>query len=273
MKTSHWLVGAVGLTMFQGCTSSPSGGSPAGDAGGSDSTAQPETGGGEEAGAADAMVDATPAADAGSADGGASDASEDAGSADGGASDASEDAGSADGGGDAIATGADACTGDWLDTSSLYPGITPDAGAVILHAAGSGTQNYECEGVADDGGTSYAWTFTGPQANLDDCTGTLIGHHFASEAGASAPEWETLDDTYVIGSKKVSYTPDGGASSIPWLLLQATAHGGTGTLSNANWISRANTAGGVAPTTACGASNVGTTQDIDYTADYYFWGP
>jgi len=257
MKTSHWLVGAVGLSVLQGCSSSSTNsGSPINDAGGSDGTA-PETGD-AEAGASDAMVDAAPATDGGAADG---------------ASDASDDGGSADAAGDAIATGADACTGEWLDTSSLYPGITPDAGAVLLHAAGSGTQNYECEAVDDDGGTSYVWTFTGPAANLDDCTGTLIGHHFASEAGASAPEWETLDGTYVIGSKKVSYTPDGGAGSIPWLLLEATTHGGSGTLSNANWISRANTAGGVAPTTACGASNVGNTQDIDYTADYYFWGP
>jgi len=257
MKTSHWLVGAVGLSLFQGCSSSsPNGGSPVSDAGGSDgTTVEP---GNTEAGAVDALAEAAPVADAGAADG-SSDAS-------------SEDAGSADAAGDAVAMG-DACTGAWLDTSSLYPGITPDAGAVILHAAGSGTQNYECEGVDDDGGTSYSWTFTGPAANLDDCTGTLIGHHFASEAGASAPEWETLDGTYVIGSKKVSYTPDGGAGSIPWLLLEATTHGGSGTLSNANWISRANTAGGVAPTTACGASNVGNTQDIDYTADYYFWGP
>jgi hypothetical protein len=192
-----------------------------------------------------------------------------------GVADAS-DAGSSDGGGDAVAPETDAaCSGDWLDASWVYPGVTPDAGAVILHAAGSGTQNYQCQAVDtdSDAGPTYEWVFVGPQANLDDCNATLIGHHFASEAGAAAPEWQTLDGTYVIGSKKVSYTPDGGSGSIPWLLLEATAHGGTGTLSNANWISRANTMGGNAPAAACTASNVGTVQDIDYTADYFFWGP
>jgi hypothetical protein len=118
-----------------------------------------------------------------------------------------------------------------------------------------------------------ATTTLGRPMSLDDCHATLIGHHFASEAGASAPEWQTLDGTYVIGSKKVAYTPDGGSGSVPWLLLEATAHGGTGTLNQADWISRANTDGGIAPSTTCDSTTVGTTQDVGYTVDYYFWGP
>ncbi len=254
MKLSRWSVGTVGMVLLQGCSSS-SGGTPTASNDGSveGASQEPE---GDAGGAADSGV---------ALDSSANDASADGPIGDGAIT---------DGGGDAVATGSDAaCTGAWLNASDLYPGVTPDAGAVILHAAGNGTQNYECEAVDSDAGTTYEWVFTGPQADLDDCNATLIGHHFASEAGVSAPEWQTLDGTYVIGSKKVSYTPDGGAASIPWLLLEATAHGGDGTLSNANWVSRANTAGGIAPTTACTASNVGATQDVDYTADYYFWGP
>jgi hypothetical protein len=258
MKMSHWAVGTVGVVLLQGCSSSSGGGGgggmPSNDGGaGSDATQGLEGGGN----GSDAEADTGPVVDGG---GGVLEAS----------ADASGDGGSVDGGSDAVA-----CSGEWLDASWIYPEVMPDAGAVILHAAGSGTQNYECEAVDpdSDAGPTYEWVFTGPQANLDDCNAALIGHHFASEAGASAPEWQTLDGTYVIGSKKVSFIPDGGAESIPWLLLEATAHGGTGTLSNANWISRANTAGGITPTTACTVSNVGVTQDVDYTADYFFWGP
>jgi len=195
--------------------------------------------------------------------------------ADGGVESGGPDA--ADGGSDALAEGG-GCSGDWLDATALSPSIVPDAGVVILHAAGSGTQNYQCQSIASDGGVdggaTYGWVFIGPQATLDDCNATLIGHHFASEAGAAAPEWQTLDGTYVIGSKRVAYTPDGGAGSVPWLLVQATAHGGSGTLSNADWVSRANTDGGIAPpSTTCDSTSVGTTQDVGYTADYYFWGP
>ncbi len=241
MKMSHALACAL---LVQGCSSS------------SNNPTQGEDGG-AEGGAPEASVATSEA--------GASDAGN-------GGMDSSAPDSAADAGGDALADDG-ACPGDWLDTTSLDPSIVPDAGSVILHAAGSGTQNYECEAVTTDGAVSYAWVFVGPRANLDDCHATLIGQHFASEAGAAAPEWQTLDGTYVIGSKKVAFTPDGGAGSVPWLLLQATSHGGTGTLSNADWVSRAHTDGGIAPTSTCDGTTVGATQNVGYSADYYFWGP
>jgi Protein of unknown function (DUF3455) len=182
--------------------------------------------------------------------------------------------GASDGGGDAQEADG-GCPASWLDTTAIYAALTPDAGTAILHAAGAGTQDYQCEPTTlADGGMSFTWTLTGPEATLADCAGTTLGHHFASDGGAAAPEWQTLDGTYVIGSRKVAYTPDGGASSVAWLLLQATAHGGTGTLSNAAWISRVNTDGGVAPGMGCDSTTPsGTTTKVGYTADYYFWGP
>jgi hypothetical protein len=168
-----------------------------------------------------------------------------------------------------------ACPSSW----TLVP-VLPDAGQnlvpdgglppMLIHAAATGTQNYTCTATTGDAGTTYAWLFVGPQANLDDCNQQLIAHHFASEAGAAAPEWQTVDQSYVIASKKQVYTPD--ASAVPWLLLQETSNGGSGTISKTLWIQRLYTSGGVAPTTTCDQNNVNTNQNVAYTADYYFYG-
>ena len=164
------------------------------------------------------------------------------------------------------------CPSTWTATPDVgVPGLdVPDGGGgVILHGAASGTQNYMCE--ANDAG--YSWTFTGPQANLDDCSSNLIAHHFASDAGPTAPEWQTLDNSYVIGKKIAAYTPDGGSGSVPWLLLQETSNGGSGVIAQTLYIQRLFTDGGVAPTSTCDQGTVGTTMQQPYTADYYFYGP
>ncbi len=156
----------------------------------------------------------------------------------------------------------------------------PDGGVVILHAVANGTQDYACTGTfidagADggDAGESFAWAFVAPEAQLDDCNATLIGHHFASEAGAAAPQWQTLDGTYVIGHKVAAYTPDGGSGSIPWLLSAATSTSGSGTLSRTTYVQRLDTAGGNPPSTGCDQGALGMTQKVPYSADYYFYGP
>jgi hypothetical protein len=167
------------------------------------------------------------------------------------------------------------CPAAWTDLPDAGAALAvPDGGGnVLIHAAGSGTQNYTCEGTTTDAGTSYAWTFVGPAATLDDCASNLIGHHFASEAGAAAPEWETLDNSYVIGHKIAAYTPDGGASAVPWLLLQASSSGGSGTIAQTLYVQRLFTSGGIAPTTTCDNTTAGTSVQQPYTADYYFYGP
>jgi hypothetical protein len=158
---------------------------------------------------------------------------------------------------------------------TVDPSITvPDGGgAVLLHASGSGTQNYMCtQTTVDGGGTAYAWALVTPEATLSDCNGAPIGHHFASEAGSTAPEWQTTDGTFVVGHKIGTFTPDGGAGSIAWFLLQGTEHGGAGTLSNAQYIQRLFTDGGVAPPSSCDEAAVGMMLDVPYGADYYFFG-
>jgi hypothetical protein len=165
------------------------------------------------------------------------------------------------------------CPSSWTATPAVPAALDiPDGGTTVLvHAAASGTQNYTCEQVTTDAGSAYAWIFVGPEADLHDCNANLIGHHFATDGGA--PEWMTIDSAYVVGKKYAAFTPDGGASSVPWLLVQAASTGGTGAIANAEWVHRLNTDGGITPTSTCDSSNSGTTEKVGYTADYYFYGP
>ena len=206
------------------------------------------------------------------------------------APDAATDSGSdvkADG--DAVADGDAGCPSTWMVAPTVDSTITlpADGGSLLLHAFGTGTQNYTCTAttVAGDAGadadaadgdaadtatTTYAWTLTAPEADLKDCAGVKIGTHFASAAGATAPEWMTLDGTYVIAARKAAYTAD--ATAIPWLLLQKTSVSGTGTLSKTLYIQRTNTTAGKAPATGCDATTVAATTKVAYTADYWFFG-
>jgi hypothetical protein len=162
------------------------------------------------------------------------------------------------------------CPPSWTAEPVVDPSImvSADGGGVLLHAAATGTQNYVCESIAD-GGT--AWTFVGPEADLIDYRGVLIGHHFASEGGSAAPEWQLDDGTFVIGHKLAQFVPDGGAASIPWLLLEAVDHSDGGVLAEATYVQRLNTNGGIAPTSGCDV-DAGVAK-VSYSADYYIYGP
>jgi hypothetical protein len=186
--------------------------------------------------------------------------------------DVETDAHASDGGPDAADSGepGDAsCSGAWtaVPTVNAAIAVPADAGdVVLLHAFGTGSQNYACQQASDGG---FGWVFVGPQADLLDCNGQTIGHHFASDGGPSKPEWMLTDNSYVIASKVAAF--DGGSASIPWLLLQATANSDAGTLATANYIQRLNTDGGLMPTTACDVDS--GVQMVPYTADYYFYQP
>jgi hypothetical protein len=158
------------------------------------------------------------------------------------------------------------CTASWLAPPAVNPSIAvpADGGAVLLHATGVGTQNYACQTTAD-GGTG--WSLLGPAADLSDCRGAIIGHHFASDGGAASPEWQSNDGTFVVGHKVAALATDGG-TSVPSLLLQAVARGGSGTLSQTAYVQRLDADGGA----ALGPCNAGDTLEVPYAADYYFYG-
>lgn len=133
---------------------------------------------------------------------------------------------------------------------------------VVLVAHASGAQIYTCKQGINGG---YVWTLRGPEAELRDSSGTVIGRHYAG------PTWKHNDGSEVTG-KAVAQVDSPDANSIPWLLLTATGHSGSGVLSRVTSIQRIHTAGGRPPAAADRrASNQNSDVKSSYAADYYFY--
>jgi hypothetical protein len=76
-------------------------------------------------------------------------------------------------------------------------------------------------------------------------------------AQLAGPSWETLDGSLVTGTRLAS-APAPEPTAIPWLLLKAASHAGSGTLANVTFIQRLGTVGGIAPATGCDDAHLGT---------------
>jgi hypothetical protein len=138
----------------------------------------------------------------------------------------------------------------------------PDGEHLVLTAHASGVQIYTCQQSSEG---KYAWTLKGPEAELRDRSGALIGRHYAG------PTWELKDGSSVTG-KPVARADSPDANSVPWLLLNATGHEGNGTLSSVTSIQRIETHGGQPPAASgCDASRQGSDAKSPYTGDYYFY--
>jgi hypothetical protein len=80
-----------------------------------------------------------------------------------------------------------------------------------------------------------------------------------------------MDGSSVVG-KLVARVDSPDPNSIPWLLLNADKHSGSGILSSVTSIQRIHTQGGQPPTADhCDASTQGNEVQSKYTADYYFY--
>jgi hypothetical protein len=94
------------------------------------------------------------------------------------------------------------------------------ANSPAVELQGRGVQIYTCEQVS--GG--FAWRLKAPEAALLDAAGTEVGRHFAG------PSWQAKDGSTVVGEPLVSsQSPTEG--SIPWLVLRAKSHTGSGIFS------------------------------------------
>ncbi len=133
---------------------------------------------------------------------------------------------------------------------------------LVLWGHASGDQIYICQS-STPGDSQFAWVLSAPDANLVDDNGEAIAKHFAG------PTWQSTDGSQVKGKVVSQAAPD--PDSIPWLLLTATDHTGTGIMSDVRTIRRLNTKGGKAPTTGCDAQHQGEKSRVSYTADYYFY--
>jgi len=139
----------------------------------------------------------------------------------------------------------------------------PAGEKVVWRAHASGVQIYVCQAGADG---KPQWVLKGPQAELRNDAGTVIGQHYAG------PTWKHQDGSEVTGKVAArADSPD--STSIPWLLLTASGHSGGGALSRVTTIQRIHTKGGQIPAASCDASRLGTEEKSPYTADYYFYAP
>ena len=142
---------------------------------------------------------------------------------------------------------------------------TPAGEQIVLRARASGAQIYVCDRAPD--GKSQ-WILKAPDAELFDDKGAVIGHHSAG------PAWRHKDGSEVTGKAMArSESPD--ADSIPWLLVSATGHAGSGVLARVTSIQRLHTLGGQPPPAAtCDpARQKGKEARVPYRADYYFYAP
>lgn len=132
--------------------------------------------------------------------------------------------------------------------------------AAAIEAFGKGVQIYACKAS----GGSLAWTLKAPDATLADAKGQAIGKHFAG------PSWQANDGSTVVGEPlNASPSPDAGA--IPWLVLHAKSHTGSGTMATVQYIVRERTEGGMAPASGCDAGHVGNEVRVPYSAVYLFF--
>jgi hypothetical protein len=136
----------------------------------------------------------------------------------------------------------------------------PDGNRLLFHADAEGVQIYACQA---SGSAAPAWVFTEPEAELFDRHNHLVATHY------KGPTWQARDGSTVVGTKLAASQPD--PNSIPWLLLQGTAHTGDGRMSEVTFIQRLNTQLGLAPATGCDADHIGAIARVDYTATYYFY--
>jgi hypothetical protein len=145
---------------------------------------------------------------------------------------------------------------------SVPDNLKPPSGQrLMFRGHATGVQIYTCQTSA--GGST--WQLTAPDAKLVDDTGKEIATHFAG------PTWQSPDGSLVKGKVVSQSSPD--AEAIPWLLLTAVEHNGTGVMNDVSFIQRLNTKGGKALVLGCDSQHQGAKVQINYTADYYFYAP
>lgn len=139
----------------------------------------------------------------------------------------------------------------------------PVGNKVFLVGHATGVQIYACGTTATGG---FAWSLLAPRATLYDDAGKPIVTHFAG------PTWRARDGSTVVGQLAAKVIVD--RTAIPWLKLSGTGVAGPDgdRLAETSYIQRIATVGGVMPPAGeCNETTAGTSSEVPYTADYYFW--
>ena len=150
------------------------------------------------------------------------------------------------------------------DQAMLPAAVQAPAGnRVAMETVGTGDITYECRAKANMAG-QYEWVFVGPDAKLWDRGGKQVGKYYGPPA-----TWENMDGSKVTATQ-VAVSP-AGDGNIPLQLVKANPAMGNGMMAGTTYIQRVATKGGVAPSMACAAGNMGAKQVVKYQADYIFY--
>lgn len=136
----------------------------------------------------------------------------------------------------------------------------PAGSVLLLQARAQGEQIYQCTLNAGQ----FQWQLKAPDAVLFDAQGLQIGRHYAG------PIWEYQDGSRVTG-KLLHKVDAASGKAIPWLLLEAVKHQGTGMFNAVGYINRIDTQGGLPPVSACDGNRLGSEKRVPYRASYNFY--
>ena len=136
----------------------------------------------------------------------------------------------------------------------------PAPAHLVQEVYATGVQIYKCE----SGEQGPAWIFKSPEAELANAQGQIVGTHFAG------PSWKNNDGS-LVGGEVVAKENAPKAGDIPWLLLKAKSHEGSGAWSGVAYVQRTATSGGVAPKDGCEAARAGQELRVPYKATYQFY--
>ena len=138
--------------------------------------------------------------------------------------------------------------------------LNPDKLSIYRVVSATGVQVYTC--TRNPAGAT-GWVLRGPDAQLFDPENKPVGKHYAG------PTWEGLDGGKVVGEMKTSL-PAPVDKAVPWLMLDAKSHEGSGAFTQAQAIVRMGTTGGTAPSDGCDEARAGQELRVPYTAIYVF---
>ena len=147
-----------------------------------------------------------------------------------------------------------------LVAGSLSWGLA-NAESAALEFTGRGVQVYRCQNT----GSAYGWVLEGPDAQLFNAAGRVVGRHFFG------PYWEANDGSRIAGQLLTGSTSPDGRANVPWLVLHAQVEQADGIFGNVRIITRTDTHGGAAPTTSCGPQQNGQVMKEPYSATYTFF--
>jgi hypothetical protein len=139
----------------------------------------------------------------------------------------------------------------------------PPAGEMVVRdVQGGGAQVYACRSMAP---ATFGWVLVGPKAVLINDDGTDFGTHSAG------PTWTALDGSTIAADGTHPLQKIDRANAVPMLLLAVTSSHGSGVLSRVRFVRRADTAGGLPPTSGCDEQHVNAKVARHYSAIYTFY--